>query len=71
MHALRGTVKTLPNLIDFSKIPPTPQPAMDNSTSILAKAPVGIQFLKGTLRWGDVASMAIEKVKVLEALASQ
>jgi hypothetical protein len=71
MHSFRRPVKTLPNLTDFSKIPPIPQPAMNNCTSILAKAPVGIQFLKGTLRRRDVASMAVEKVKVLEALAGQ
>jgi hypothetical protein len=71
MHALRRPVKTLPNLIDFSKIPPTPQPTMDSCTSILAKALVGIEFLKRTVRRSDVASMAVEKVKVLEALASQ
>ena len=71
MHALSRPVQPLPNLVDFSKIPPTPQPALDSRTGMTAQALVGIQFLKRTVRRGDVATMAVEKVEVLKAVAGQ
>jgi mRNA degradation ribonuclease J1/J2 len=69
MHAFSHPIQALANLIDFRKIPPAAQTALDRRATVQAQALIRIQLLKRTMGRRNIAAMAIEKIKVLKEKA--